>query len=563
MKKTIILLTAIILTALSGCHKHTLPLILNKVKNLMCSQPDSAYALLASINTDTLDAGSFAHWCMLKAELSHRASNVSVPSIEEMKTAYDWFQKHGKSKEQLKSEFYLGMAYAHEGETDKAMDTYVQVYHAAEENQNYQLMGYTCSYMADLYFDYEYTSKSVEKKKEAAFWFRKANNPRSYACALRDICMNYTATDSLSQAFYYLQKADSIGKILNDTNVYESILNAYGNLYRRKSEYKLAENYFYQALALNKNPISNYFALTSLYIETNQFQKAKDILKRIPMNKNIHRYVVYSDLYEIAKQEGQFEQALGYLEQYTELNDSLLIASNESKVFEIENRYKHQKLMTENAELKLQQRNYLLIIAICLIGVLILLGIYWNYRKRTEKRLLLQQADIRETRNQMLELSIEIERKNALLERSEAEQQALQRLQQEKKGLTARYHTLRQNMLQSSAIYKKLQQLARQKKPGNNKSLLTPQLWEQIKRQAQEVYPGLRRYVINRNPDLSESEWAYCCLYLFGFDTNDEATLLGINTTSVRTKTARLRQRLHIELSEQTSLYSFLTEEIC
>ena len=563
MKKTIILLTAIILTALSGCHKHTLPLILNKVENLMYSQPDSAYALLASINTDTLDAGSFARWYMLKAELSHRASNVSVPSIEEMKTAYDWFQKHSKSKEQLKAEFYLGMAYAHEGETDKAMDTYAHVYHAAEENQNYQLMGYTCSYMADLYFDYEYTSKSVDKKKEAAFWFKKANNPRSYACALRDICMNYTAIDSLSQAFYYLQKADSIGKTLNDTNVYESILNAYGNLYRRKGEYKLAENYFYQALALNKNPISNYFALVSLYIETNQFQKAKDILKRIPMDKNIHRYAVYSDLYEIAKQEGQFEQALGYLEQYTELNDSLLIASNESKVFEIENRYKHQKLMTENAELRLRQTGYLLTGAVCLIVALIVLGIYFNYRKRTEKRLLLQQADIRETHNQMLELSIEIERKNALLERSEAEQQALQRLQQEKKELTARYRTLRQNMLESSAIYKKLQQLARKKKPGNNKPLLTPQLWEQIKRQAQEVYPGLRRYVVNRNPDLSESEWAYCCLYLFGFDTNDEATLLGINTTSVRTKTARLRQRLHIELSEQTSLYNFLTEEIC
>ena len=117
-------------------------------------------------------------------------------------------------------------------------------------------------------------------------------------------------------------------------------------------------------------------------------------------------------------------------------------------------------------------------------------------------------------------------------------------------------------MLQSSAIYKKLQQLARQKKPGNNKSLLTPQLWEQIKRQAQEVYPGLRRYVINRCPDLSDSEWAYCCLYLFGFDTNDEATLLGINTTSVRTKTARLRTRLHIELPEKSSLYDYLTTQI-
>ena len=50
----------------------------------MQAQPDSAYTLLASINTDTLNAESFAHWCMLKAELSHRTSHVSVPSIEDM-----------------------------------------------------------------------------------------------------------------------------------------------------------------------------------------------------------------------------------------------------------------------------------------------------------------------------------------------------------------------------------------------------------------------------------------------------------------------------------------------
>ena len=453
---------------------------------------------------------------------------VSVPSIEDMETTLDWYKKQGTEEESLKAEFYVGMAYAHESESDKAMEIYARIYAIAEKKKNYQLMGYTCSYMADLYTRNEYTTQALEKKKAAAYWFKKAGKKRSYVCALRDICREYAYIDSLSLALTYLQKADSLCQTLDDINVYRSILNAYGNIYQMKGEYKLAENYFYQALNKEANPVPDYFALANLYIETNQLQKAKDILEKIPINEGINRYIVYWDLYEIAKLEGNFKQAIHYLEDYADLNDSLTAVTSQSKVFEIENRYKHQKLMTENAELKFQQRNYLLIIAICLIGVLILLGIYWNYRKRTEKRLLLQQADIRETRNQMLELS----------------------------------HTLRQNMLQSSAIYKKLQQLARQKKPGNNKSLLTPQLWEQIKRQAQEVYPGLRRYVINRCPDLSDSEWAYCCLYLFGFDTNDEATLLGINTTSVRTKTARLRTRLHIELPEKSSLYDYLTTQI-
>ena len=120
-----------------------------------------------------------------------------------------------------------------------------------------------------------------------------------------------------------------------------------------QGEYELAEKYFYQTLNNSANPIPDYFALSHLYIETNQLQKAKEMLQKIPMKESINRYAVYSDLYEIAKLEGKFEQALNYLEQYTEINDSLSIASNESKILEIENRYKHQKLMTENRALDL------------------------------------------------------------------------------------------------------------------------------------------------------------------------------------------------------------------
>ena len=173
MKKPIILLTAIILTVLSGCNEPAQPILLNKVKSLMCSQPDSAYTLLASMNLDTLNAGSFARWCMLKAELSHRTSHVSVPSIKDMEKTFDWYKKQGTEEESLKAEFYLGMAHAHAGESEQAMDIYIRIYAIAEKKKDYQLMGYTCSYMADLYGDDEFTAQALEKRKAAAYWKQK------------------------------------------------------------------------------------------------------------------------------------------------------------------------------------------------------------------------------------------------------------------------------------------------------------------------------------------------------------------------------------------------------
>lgn len=99
----------------------------------MPAQPDSAYALLASIDTDTLNAGSFARWCMLKAELSHRTSHVSVPSIEDMERTLNWYKKQGTEEECLKAGFYLGMAHAHEGESDKAMNIRTHIYYRREK----------------------------------------------------------------------------------------------------------------------------------------------------------------------------------------------------------------------------------------------------------------------------------------------------------------------------------------------------------------------------------------------------------------------------------------------
>ena len=562
MKKPIILLTAIILIALSGCNEPTQPILLNKVESLIPSQPDSAYTLLSTINTDTLDAENFAHWCLLKAELSHHAVNVSIPLSTDMEATFNWYRKHKKKEKALKSKFYLGMAYAAEGETNKAMDTYICTYQEAEKNNDYQLMGYVCSYIADLYSINEFALESLKKRKEAALLFKKAKNQRSYVCALRDICRNYVYIDSLSKALTYLQKADSIGKTLNDKNVYASLLNAYGNIYAMQHKYEKAESYFHQALAISKDSISDYWALIDLYFQMKSYNKAQTLLNKIPQNSAQNLFLINKKKYQLYKQQKKYADALKHLEAYSHFKDSFFIASSESKVLEIENRYKHQKLMTENAELRLRQTGHLLISTTCLIVVLVVLWIYFSYRKRTEKKLLLQQADIRETRNRLLEVSIEIERKNALLKHSEEEEKALTEMKEEMQRLTARYHTLRQNMLETSAIYKKLHQLARQKKPGNDKPLLTPQLWEQIKRQAETVYPGLRRYVINRCPDLNDSEWAYCCLYMFGFDTNDEATLLNINPTSVRTKTLRLCQRLGIDLSDHLSLYEFIAMQI-
>ena len=55
----------------------------------------------------------------------------------------------------------------------------------------------------------------------------------------------------------------------------------------------------------------------------------------------------------------------------------------------------------------------------------------------------------------------------------------------------------------------------------------------------------------------------YCCLYMYGFDTNAEAQLINITVDSVRKKRLRLRQKLGITLpNNNTTLREYLIENM-
>ena len=92
--------------------------------------------------------------------------------------------------------------------------------------------------------------------------------------------------------------------------------------------------------------------------------------------------------------------------------------------------------------------------------------------------------------------------------------------------------------------------------------MLTKALWEQLVQEVTEVYPNFKSYVLERYPDISKSEWNYCCFCLLGFDGNDAAKLLGITPNSIYTKTFRLRQKLNITLPPQTSLSDYLIRQL-
>ena len=372
----------------------------------------------------------------------------------------------------------------------------------------------------------------------------------------------YTLTHALPFACLPALLCHSIAQTINDNEVRSSTLNALGNIFLIEEEYDIAEDYFLKALSISKDSLPNYFALIDLFLQQGTLDKAKKLLRKIPHDNPRYLYSIKEAYYNIQKQSGNYLQALQYLEECVCINDSMIIADNEARVLELEKKYNHLKIQKESLDLKFSQQKYKIITILCISIILFILLIGFWYKRKIENKIYKQKSELKEIKNQLLQLSLESEKRKEQLYMSISENERSRQIQKEIDSLFAKYHRLRMCILVDSAIYKKLKQLIKQNIPRNNKLLVTEEYWRLIIEQAKVIYPNLKYFLLERYPQMSEQEWRYCCLYMFGFDSNEEAKLLNITPGSARTKRFRLRQKLDISLSDEVSLYEYIARNV-
>lgn len=548
-----------------GCGKKqqtTSVSLLDKVEKTIEINPDSAQFLLNSIhNPETLKNKPFARWCMLSGKIADNTNNTLLPA-EQFERAYNWYTANGTPSEQAQILIYLGRSYVEDGDYDKAMDVYTDAIDIAGKNNLNNSIGYTYCYIGDLYEMQTMMEKATNKYKVAAIYFKRAGNIRSYACALRDIGRGYARTDSMKQALGVLLMADSIAIKLEDKNVKATIDNSLGNIYRIKGDYEKAKKYFLEALKLGKNKLPNYVALIELYIKSDSILKAKELLKKIPVDNPQYTYSIKNLSYQIYKSEKNYEAALANLEKCSNIVDSVLRTTNKSKIVNIETRYNNIKIKGQVKSLQIEQKNYVIIVIVCIS--IILLGIlsYLLYRKRAEERIQKKELELGNLKIDFLNVTIELDKKKKLLVTITEKDEKYNRMKEEITDLSNRYKKLQAKLIADSPLYKELSKLVKQNIPGNKAPLITESQWKLIYKEITAIYPNFYDYIDSLCPDLTQQEVEYCCFCMYGFDTNEEAKLLSITPSSVRTKRLRLRQRLNITLPSQTTLYEYLIENL-
>lgn len=529
-----------------SCHNdRTIPHLLDRAESFVETQPDSAEIFLDSIQTpDKLNDRLFARWCFLQSKTADKL-HKDMPYVEQLSRALQWYTEHGTTEQQAWTGLYLGRSYAEDKLFIPATNAYSDALEITLEGNIDNVAGYICSYMGDLYTYTGQRSEERRKFEEAAKYFKKSGNIRSYAFALRDIAQTWVFEDSCLIALDYMVKADSIATELNNPKETREIANNLGNVYEMLGEKEKAKQYFLKSMALDTTNIApSLLALSSLYYNNDMLDSARYYLQKADRpTSNLHTPIdrLYMG-YLIEKDANETDKALNYLEQNIEAKNSLYNKEIQVDIIDAEKRHNLTILLKQYKDLQITE--YFYIILLCL-SIIIILTIYLLYQaKNNYQRKVLEQKEIR-----LNELELEIQQKNLSLENTED-------LQIEAKKTKEELYALRHNTFQIASITKRIKKLCKNVIPDKEQKL-TDKDWNSLIALIQMLYPNVATFIRENPYSLTDTEKKICYLSFLKLDVKAEAILLDITPNSVSKYRFRARQKLNLA-NQDTSIYDHL-----
>lgn len=556
MKSFIYILLTSLTFLVVGCQNESEEIrLINQAERLFDAYPDSVITTLDSIPLpEEMSPRLVARWCMLYARAADKIED-EMPYTNQLEIALKYYQKKKMREEEAEIGLYLGRSYVEDKEYEKAMRAYSDALEVALAIKDYNRAGYICSYMGDLYeVDLRYIL-AAEKYKESGKYFHLANNTTSYVRAFVNEAHSYSIADSSYLALASLKQAEMVMDSLNVEEVRSYVYNGLSNIYNNLGDYDLAEYYILRCIELDPEEIaSDYLVLTDISLKCMDMEKAEYYLKKANIftnNELVLPTIVYYN-YKIKKEQGDFEIALSFHEQYVAIEDSLINVGKSVDIYDADQKYERLKLHNENIELVLKNQKSYLFILLLLFAIALLVIFYLMTLRRKNRSLLKQQEEINDLNQNIYHLSIELREKEEQLKLQEnslhlAEEELVffENIKKEVEDLRHRLINLREIKILDSDLGQKIKKMSQTVWSKASQAVIDEKMWIDIEVLMVEVYPDIVKAL--RDADLSFSEMHLCFLTLFKVDTKAMSILLNIKPTSVDKTRLRVRKKLHWE----------------
>lgn len=533
------------------------PYSLRYADSLMEISPERTLAYLRKLDVSTYSAGDRAYFSLLLTQATDKNFLPLLPCDSLIDAVLDYYAKKDGIN-WAKAWLYKGRIQKQMKMTEQALKSYFTALQGVEGNteEELKLKGMLYEDMGSIYLH-----QSLYQKAFDAFY-------RSYQCdsllndhkvliySLSNMGWVRVVEGKEKEALFYLDQALELALALKDSvfmsNIYQRMSLNCENVDSAFMYARLAENYLTE-----KNDSISYYSLWltfgELYLDKQELDSAEYYLKRTLDIADFKRKILASySLAEVEKIRGNYQRAFEYQSYYGDNIDSIFSLNKASDIERLAYKYDSEAKVAKEKE-----RHRLLVQQLCYGGVLFVLVIVIIfqriYRRRRIAQLLYEQR-IAHLNEQTALSQLQIERLEAqisALKQSDMErEQEIALKQAELCRVIDEKARLRNCLFAETSIFKRIQELSSQAKPGQDGVKRDPKVLlikeqEQLKGVLFDIYDDYIRYLKDTYPKITDDDCIYCCLKLCEFDDQTIAYCFGnVSRQIVAQRRLRLKKKM-------------------
>ena len=572
-----------IIVFVSSCASKEAKRIMDTADAVMWTRPDSALAVLESIDTLSLKTRAQRARYSLLYTMALDRNHRDIPDLRIIKPAASYYERHGSNDDRMKMYFYLGVAQYDTGDPEAAITSYLRAKEYSSRSDNLVFRGIISSSISDVYLWNNNNSESILYCKEACDYFAQA----------KDSFRLWNTTGLLANRYSNIRdwaKADSIYSVffsqpIRDTSIYaRQLLNfAWNNIFKPGSDPHESIDLFRKATGeFDGTPsISDYgvYAYASEII--GDHRTANDVIRQLE-NVDSSSTILKIWKYRIFKHRGDYKDALVCLEQSIDDRDSEVLETVGQSVALAQSGYYEGKSLLLDKDRRLQRQMKWLIFLIALMVVASGLGIY-SRRKKMWQRQVEEISFINDEVNQRLNESLLCEAEhlrsidslksaNELAERnirtlSEKLSDAAEK-EQMLMVLRAKYvQANKRQYTHMNALCRRYLESSKTSRSGKDEiyaevkeilAILDEPNQKELESMLDDNLDGIMTKLRAAIPDATEKDFRFISFLILGFDTKTIARMMDYNVNTVYTKRYNIKEKIARLNDENKALFSEL-----
>ena len=438
--------------------------------------------------------------------------------------------------------FEQSKQYKKDKDIEQQFSTLMQAYQLLPQFHEPAFASQVCQTLGNAYMYRALYDESLHYNREAiAYALQEEPHGKQLSLAYSKLGRTFAGMNVPDSAKYYFELALSQAKMLNDTTEIGVGYGQLGVVYQKQKDYdksleyaKIELNYYLQHGDSAYIPQA-YYGIGSTYYYMGQYDSAKVCFEKSLQTNNIYtKHGAYKALYLISRNQGKLEDAIRYNDKFRDYADSVSIHNRTEAVAEIQAKYDNEKLLNQQAELKLRNLRLTLFLTFSILAIvmIVMVGsrIYkYTQHKLTESRLKLQESEriINLYQQEINRMTHEI---------AEADNNF-----NEKANLIIMQNSLLQRQNENLMDYF-----------SNNVPLLKtlkehPKAikdWKPIYELTDALQMNFYTRLKNGIPEMPEGALNICCLIRLGFTTKQIATIVGIEAESLTKRKGRIRDEI-------------------